>query len=78
MTPEVILCPQARGEPFSIGQLLPSRNRNKKQFTDLEMTSGMDPLGFGPASANHNAQMLHMSESSNSLMSNSYSKGSFM
>lgn len=78
MTPEVILCPQARGEPFSIGLLLPSRNRHRKQFTDLEMTSGMDPLGFGPPSANANAQMLHNSESSNSLGVNGHSKGAFM
>ena len=54
--------PQARGEPFSAGLLMPQRDRGMKQFNDLEMVSGMDPLGFGPApppvsSGHSNAQM---------------------
>lgn len=46
-----------------MGMLVPRRNRGFKQFNDLEMVSGMDPLGFGPAppSTTHgghtNAQM---------------------
>lgn len=69
---------RARGEPFSVGLLLPSRNSRSKQFSDLEMTSGMDPLGFGPPAPNANAQMLGNGESSHPLKSNGRSKGGFL
>lgn len=71
----------ARGEPFTAGLLLPSRSHRMKQFNDLEMTSGMDPLGFGSDTtngSNANAQMLGNGESSNPLKSNGRSKGGFL
>lgn len=54
-------CAQARGEPFRVWMLLPRRNRHFRHFNDMEMVSGMDPLGFGPSSSalysHGNAQM---------------------
>lgn len=44
--------PQARGDKFSLAMLDPRNpRRGFKQFNDLEMASGLDPLGFGPPAA---------------------------